>query len=101
MFVQLAAAAYINTQFLPSTTCTYVHAYFFFAQNKQIAQIYLLIMKRILEKDTGFIGAERVRLQSLLEGKISERNRLEMEMKLNVLSAFIIVPKKSSARNEL
>lgn len=69
-------------------------------QSKQIAQIYLLIMKRILERDTEFIGAEQMRLQALLAGKISERNQKEIDQKLNVLSAFIMA-KRQNLRNEL
>lgn len=65
--------------------------------------MYLLIMKRTLERDTGFIGTERARLSTLLKGKMSERNRKETEQKLNVLAAFIVVgsEQNSNARNEL
>lgn len=57
-------------------------------------------MKRILERDIEFIGAEQMRLQALLAGKISERNQKEIDQKLNVLSAFTMA-KRQNMRTEL
>lgn len=71
----------------------------FFFQSQQIAQIYLLIMKRIQERDIDFIGAERIRLQQLLDGKISEQKKKEINQKLNILSAFNVA--ENEQRNEL
>lgn len=45
-------------------------------------------MRRILERDINFIGAERMRLEQLLVGKISDRKRDEINQKLNILAAF-------------
>lgn len=50
-------------------------------------------MRRILERDVSFIGAERMRLQQLLDGKISDQKRKEINQKLNILSAFNIIEK--------
>lgn len=50
-------------------------------------------MRRILERDVNFIGAERMRLQQLLDGKISDQKRKEINQKLNILSAFNIIEK--------
>lgn len=50
-------------------------------------------MRRALEKGIGFIGAERMRLQQLLSGKISDQNRKEINQKLNILSAFSAIGK--------
>ncbi|XP_055315696.1 protein windbeutel [Sitodiplosis mosellana] len=58
---------------------------------QQIAQIYLLIMRRILERNISFIGAERSRLQKVLDGKISDQKRKEINQKLNILSAFDVI----------
>lgn len=98
----------LNWQLAGPMQCTWLMHLFFllfrpFAQSQQIAKIYLLIIKRILERDTEFIGTERERLQKLLEGKMSERNRKETIQKLNVLSAFAVVggKKKPTARTEL
>lgn len=60
-------------------------------QKQQIAQTYLLIMQRILERDIDFIGAERSRLQKVLDGKISNQKRKEINEKLNILSAFDLI----------
>lgn len=48
-------------------------------------------MRRILERNISFIGAERVRLQQLLDGKISDQKRMEINQKLNILSAFNVI----------
>lgn len=48
-------------------------------------------MRRILERDIGFIGAERSRLQQVLDGKISDQKRKEINQKLNILSAFDVI----------
>lgn len=62
-------------------------------QKQQIAQIYLLIMHRTLERGIDFIGAERMRLQQLLDGKISDQKRMEINQKLNILSSFNVIEK--------
>lgn len=59
-------------------------------KEKQTAQIYLLIMRRVLERDINFIGAERMRLEQLLDEKISDRKRIEINQKLNILAAFAV-----------
>lgn len=48
-------------------------------------------MRRVLERGFGFIGAERLRMQQLLDGKISEQKRMEINQKLNILSAFDVL----------
>lgn len=45
-------------------------------------------MRRIIERDITFIGAERMRLEQLLDEKISDRKRSEINQKLNILAAF-------------
>lgn len=55
---------------------------------KKVAQIYLQFMKRIRERDVGFIEAEQLRLKQLLNQKISEKKKYEINQKLNILSAF-------------
>lgn len=44
----------------------------------------------MLERDINFIGAERMRLEQLLDAKISDRKRSEINQKLNILAAFNI-----------
>lgn len=48
-------------------------------------------MRRILERNVNFIGAEQMRLQQLLDGKISNQKRKEINQKLNILSAFNVI----------
>lgn len=62
-------------------------------QKQPIAQIYLLIMQRTLERGVAFIGAEQMRLQQLLDGKISDQKRMEINQKLNILSSFNVIEK--------
>lgn len=65
-------------------------SFFYIKQQQQIAQIYLLFMRRILERDISFISAERMRLQQLLDEKISDQKRKEINQKLNILSGFSV-----------
>lgn len=55
---------------------------------RNIAQIYLLFMQRIKETNVGFIEAEQLRLKQLLNQKMSEQKKFELNRKLNILSAF-------------
>lgn len=57
-------------------------------QIRAIAQIYLLIMHRIRERDVEFIEMEQLRLKQLLNQKIAEQKKTEINQKLNILSAF-------------
>lgn len=59
-------------------------------------------MKRIQERDIEFIGAEQMRLQQLLEEKVSEQKKKEINQKLNILSAFDVVKQSTpKLRTEL
>lgn len=57
-------------------------------------------MKRIQERDIDFIGAEQMRLQQLLNEKISDQKKTEINQKLNILSAFVVKENRVS-HNEL
>lgn len=57
---------------------------------RKIAQIYILFMQRIIERDVGFIKAEQLRLKQLLNQKMSKQKKSEINQKLNILSAFDI-----------
>lgn len=46
------------------------------------------MMKRIQDKGLDFVAAEKKRLKQLLNGKISEKKKLDILQKLNILSAF-------------
>lgn len=60
----------------------------------------MLIMRRIQERDIEFMGAERLRLQQLLDAKVSEQKKKEINQKLNILSAFNL-DSVSHSRSEL
>lgn len=47
-----------------------------------------MFMKRIQEKGLDFVSVEKKRLQHLLNGKISDNKKSELNQKLNILSAF-------------
>lgn len=46
------------------------------------------MMKRIEDKGLDFVAAEKKRQKQLLNGKISEKKKLDILQKLNILSAF-------------
>lgn len=51
-------------------------------------------MKRILEKGEDFIGLEIKRIKNLLDGKISENKKSELNDNINILSRFKINKKE-------
>lgn len=55
---------------------------------RKIADIYLLFMQRIRERAIDFIEVEKLRLKQLLNEKISEQKKTEINQKLNIISAF-------------
>lgn len=57
-------------------------------------------MRRVLEKDIDFIGAERMRLEQLLRAKISDRKRSEIDRKLNILAAFDVSEATATAESQ-
>lgn len=57
-------------------------------------------MKRIEQKGLEFVTTEKYRLQNLLSGKISANKKLELNQKLNILSAFNF-DEKTIIKNEL
>lgn len=75
------------------------HAACFF-QDKQSAKIYIQFMKKMQEKGVNFANTERTRLQSLLNGKISDNKKAELNQKLNILSAYNY-DAKTESRSEL
>ncbi|KAK7078692.1 Endoplasmic reticulum resident protein 29 [Halocaridina rubra] len=56
--------------------------------DQQIAETYVKIMRRVLEKGNEFISTETTRVKGLLDGKITKEKKEEMQGKLNILKSF-------------
>ncbi|XP_037068825.1 endoplasmic reticulum resident protein 29-like [Pollicipes pollicipes] len=59
------------------------------AERRDTAQYYVRVMGRLAEEGSAVVETERRRVRGLLEGKLSEQKRREMETRLNVLQAFV------------
>lgn len=46
------------------------------------------MMKRIQEKNLGFVTTEKKRQKQLLESKISDNKKKEIQQKIDILTAF-------------
>ncbi len=57
-------------------------------KNKRRADIYVKIMRKIAAEGTGFAEKEAARTKKLLEGKITEAKKTELQEKLNILRSF-------------
>ncbi len=68
-------------------------------KKKKRAELYLKIMKKILNDDD-FIAKETVRTKKLLQGKLTDAKKTELQEKINVLTSFSKQPEKTS-RDEL
>jgi len=65
-------------------------------KDQDIAKIYIVMMKRIQDKGLDFVAAEKKRQKQLLNGKISEKKKLDIQQKLNILSAFDSISNRES-----
>lgn len=46
------------------------------------------MMKRILEKGPDFVVSEKKRQNHLLTGKLADNKKIEIQQKINILTAF-------------
>ncbi|XP_045453862.1 endoplasmic reticulum resident protein 29 [Melitaea cinxia] len=51
-------------------------------------KIYITLMKKVLEKGDDFIGSEVARVKKILDDKISDKKRHELNVRLNILQSF-------------
>ncbi|KAK9504118.1 hypothetical protein O3M35_010524 [Rhynocoris fuscipes] len=58
-------------------------------ENKS-AEIYVKIMRKMLEKGDDFVKHESSRVENVIKGKISKEKLAEMQEKVNILQSFII-----------
>lgn len=55
---------------------------------KDIADTYIKLMVKVVERGDKFIASEKERLQNLMKGKISEAKKTQLQTRLNVLHSF-------------
>ena len=58
------------------------------------ADIYVKIMRKIVDSDTDFVTKEVERVNKLLKGKVSAEKKEELEEKMNILKSFVALTKK-------
>lgn len=66
------------------------------SQEQKSAEVYVKMMRKVLEKGDEFLNSELSRVQNLLKGKISKDKKEEMLQRVNILQAF-----NSSPHDEL
>lgn len=57
-------------------------------KNQKRAEIYVKIMRKVLDVGEGFVKTEETRVKKLMGGKISKEKKEEMEERLNILKSF-------------
>lgn len=57
-------------------------------QEQKTAKIYIVLMKRIQEKGLNFVESEKKRQHTLLTGKLSDNKKVEIQQKINIVTAF-------------
>lgn len=58
------------------------------ADQKNIADNYIKLMHKVMERGDKFIASEKERLQNLMKGKISDGKKSQLQARLNVLHSF-------------
>lgn len=56
--------------------------------DQKIAETYVKIMRRVVEKGSDFIDLEKTRVRGVMAGQITKEKRDEMEGRLNILKSF-------------
>lgn len=56
--------------------------------DRQIAEIYVKIMRKVLEKGSEFVTHEKARVEGLMNERITKEKKEEMQGRLNVLKSF-------------
>ena len=55
---------------------------------RKSADIYVKVMRKILEKGDAFLQSEIARVENLRSGKLSKEKKEDMERRLNILHSF-------------
>lgn len=67
-----------------------------FQREKEIAEIYIKFMKKIIASGASFVKQESTRLEKILkEGKVNQKKKEELSQRSNILKSFVIKPEKS------
>lgn len=55
---------------------------------RKSAEVYVKVMRKMLEKGNDFLGSELSRVDTLRKGKLSKEKKDEMDRRLNILQSF-------------
>lgn len=55
---------------------------------RKSAEVYVKVMRKILEKGDGFLASELSRVNALSKGKLAKEKKDEMDRRLNILMSF-------------
>lgn len=55
---------------------------------RKSAEVYVKVMRKIVEKGDEFLGSELSRVETLMKGSLAKEKKEEMERRLNILSSF-------------
>ena len=55
---------------------------------RKSAEVYVKVMRKILEKGNDFLPSELSRVQTLSKGNLAQEKKDEMERRLNILTSF-------------
>ncbi|XP_026333776.1 protein windbeutel [Hyposmocoma kahamanoa] len=66
------------------------------SKNEFSGKVYKTIMDKIIETGDDFINTEQQRLKKLLDGKISEEKKKQLQIRSNILQSFHYAAKKHS-----
>ncbi|XP_054272023.1 endoplasmic reticulum resident protein 29-like [Macrosteles quadrilineatus] len=57
-------------------------------QEQKYAEVYVKIMRKVIEKGDEFLNSEHARVDNLLKGKVSKEKKEELQHRLNILQGF-------------
>lgn len=66
---------------------------------RKSAEVYVKVMRKMLEKGNDFLQSELSRVETLRKGKLAKEKKDEMERRVNILQSF--QPKSPAANTEL
>lgn len=67
----------------------------FFQKEKNTAKIYIKLMKKVIESGASFVKQENKRLTKILDGKVNEKKKQELQQRLNILKSLEPKPAKT------
>lgn len=65
-------------------------------QEQKSAEVYVKVMRKMIEKGDEFLSSENLRVENLLKGKISKEKKEDLLHRVNILQAF-----KTTVHDEL